>query len=332
MIQYIYFVKCPDCEDEPFDFFNDAKDYALGRLSQKPVITQVEVNRNDFGECEDSSDLGTIWSWEDMMGETDDEPAISVFTKDDLVGDYDADNDPEFAALDNSLDDVPDNFRKPIPDGMTIEELVEEMEENEDTVECSWCEELFDKSECRREVDLGWLCSRCEAAIKSRGEPLTFRENSYWDFLDEDVDTSEKHWFDNDVILVYEDLTVDAGDSTYTYDEYEYEVDPVDVFETLIWKDYLTAEDLKDFPGGIENFKKLVGNDDALIDTYLNSHFEDFVYKYEDKLKAYYETKAVSYAEDHFFDNPPADFEWPDTGYGNGAFASEADFWSYKEG
>jgi hypothetical protein len=68
----------------------------------------------------------------------------------------------------------------------TIEtRLVEGMEESEDTVECTWCEELFDKSECRKEVNLGWLCSRCEAAIKSRGETLTFKENNYWDFLDE---------------------------------------------------------------------------------------------------------------------------------------------------
>jgi hypothetical protein len=87
--------------------------------------------------------------------------------------------------------------RKPIPEGMTIEQLVEEMEENEDTVECAWCEELFDKSDCRYEVGaggpddgLGWLCSRCEMAIKSRGETLTFRENNYWDFLDEDLDTA----------------------------------------------------------------------------------------------------------------------------------------------
>lgn len=253
MIQYIYFVKCPNCDDEPFDFFNDAKAFALGCLSNKPIITQTEVCRNDFGECTDSSDLGTIWSWEDETGITDAEPAKSVFTRDDLVA-YDDEEDPEFAALDNSvdfeptetpevtetesdskpasesdadetkfhsddsLDKAPDNFRKPIPDGMTLRELVEEMETNEDTVECvccqelfpkedckydekhgwicpecqeeavecTWCEELYDRSECRYEVDLGWLCSRCEAAIKSRGETLTFKESSYWDFLEEE--------------------------------------------------------------------------------------------------------------------------------------------------
>lgn len=194
MIQYIYFVKCPNCEDEHFDFFDEAKEFALGCLSQKPTITQTEVNRNDFGECIDSCDLGTVWSWEDMMGETDAEPAKSIFTKDDLKLMADG-KDPEFDELDNSLDyeesetsEVSPIERKPIPEGMTIEQLVEEMEENEDTVECTWCEELFDKSECRKEVDLGWLCSRCEMAIKSRGETLTFREGSYWDFLDEEVD------------------------------------------------------------------------------------------------------------------------------------------------
>lgn len=202
MIEYIYLVKCPDRSEEPFDFFDEAKDFAIGCLGSNPIITQIEVDRNDFGECVDSRDLGTIWSWEDMVKETETEPAASVFTKDDLV-DYVPETDPEFAALDNTLDaevldTIPDNFRKPIPDGMTIKDLVEEMEENEDTVECTWCEDLFEKSECRYEVDLGWLCDRCQAAIMSRGEPLTFRENNYWDFLDEDIDNlAEAYTFKN---------------------------------------------------------------------------------------------------------------------------------------
>lgn len=209
MITYIYFVKCPNCEDEYFDFFDEAKEFALGCLSQKPVITQTEVCRNDFGECTEHCDLGTVWSWEDVMKDTytDAEPATSIFTKDDFTafeGDYNPENDPEFYEMDNSVDCESETSeaspveRKPIPEGMTIEQLVEEMEENEDMVECTWCNDLFDKSECRYEVGaggpddgLGWLCSRCEMAIKSRGEPLTFRENNYWDFLDEDI-TAER--------------------------------------------------------------------------------------------------------------------------------------------
>lgn len=198
MIEYIYFVKCPNCEDEPFEFFDKAKEFALGCLSQNPIITQTEVNRNDFGECTDSCDLGTVWSWEDLIAEPDTEPVASVFTQGHFA-EYNPDNDAEFDSIDNSvdfepetseisaIDEIPDNFRKPIPEGMTIEQLVEEMEKNEDEVECTWCNELFDKDQCRYEVDLGWLCGRCEAAIKSRGETLTFRENNYWDFLDEET-------------------------------------------------------------------------------------------------------------------------------------------------
>ncbi len=195
MVTYIYFVKCPNCEDEHFDFFDDAKAFAMSCMSQKPIITQTEVCRHDFGECTDSADLGTIWSWEDAMQGVSVEPECATFSKTATFGSDDS--DPEFDNLDNSVDfeavesetsEGSTAERKPIPEGMTIEQLVEEMEENEDTVECTWCNDLFDKSECRKEVDLGWLCSRCEMAIKSRGETLTFREGNYWDFLDEDLE------------------------------------------------------------------------------------------------------------------------------------------------
>ena len=179
MITYTYIVKCPQCEDEFFDFFDEAKEFALGCLTKKPIITQTEVNRNDFGECTDHCDLGTVWSWEDMMDATDAEPAVSIFTRDDLecmnhTGRpcYDA----EFDALDNSvdfepgvdevsaIDDIPDNFRKPIPEGMTIEELVEAMEENEDTVECTKCGGLFEKTSCTHNKEgFGWCCTSCES-------------------------------------------------------------------------------------------------------------------------------------------------------------------------
>lgn len=53
--------------------------------------------------------------------------------------------------------------------------LVEAFAEDE-KVNCGWCDQEFDRSECRKEVQLGWLCPYCESAIKSRGETLTFEE------------------------------------------------------------------------------------------------------------------------------------------------------------
>lgn len=388
MVEYIYFVKCPNCEDEHFSFFNDAKEHALCCLSQQPIITQVEVNRNDFGECVDSCDLGTVWSWRDMMKDTEEDPAISIFTKDDLVthGEYDPDSDPEFTELDNSLDFIPDNFKKPmsedfdhtqaaakcsrncydfykaiaskapqkeikkygkvaskfvkdqygltgdeaeellwdgyiiwkqlnetkkpVPPGMTIEQLVEEMEENEDTVECKWCNELFDKSECRYEVDLGYLCPRCEAAIKSRGETLTFRESLTSTFNpDELVDLEYKN--------VAAEVITDVIPATYWEPEdykaktvtkdFIYEV-PAEEVATFIYEDLLEEEDIKDVPGGFDTLE----NDDAWQE-FLNTHFDILLKKYYQKILDHFEEDAYEAAEEQFqkeYDDYAYDMKW----------------------
>lgn len=362
MIQYIYFVKCPNCEDEHFDFFDEAKAYALGCLGNKPIITQIEVDRNDFGECTDSSDLGQVWSWEDEVGEPEAEPA-TVFAKDDIKTAYDPDTDPEFQdddffainseepTAEPSAEDNSDNLRKPIPDGMTIEDLVEEMEENEDTVECTWCNDLFDKSECRYEVDLGWLCSRCEMAIKSRGETLTFKENNYWDFLDEetkepesvhdlgntydggypeeapkDLELEEAAQPSEKVELDYDALTitlcgnqrdVDDWDEVEHTDSYTYEVDKDDV-ATTIWENFITEEDVADVPGGLEALE-----DDAAWEKFLETHFDTLFEKYYNKLLDYYEEYATEDFQDNYsFSDYQADRE---ADYGDWLYHSRKD-------
>lgn len=307
MTHYVYILKCPDCEDEFFDFFEDAKICALKCLSDRPIITQTEVNRNDFGECTDHCDLGTVWTWEEALGNTEEKPCDTVFSKADTFSCPEC--DPEFDDLDNSIDPeieeisslsedleleyefkptelqkakaevfklnatqrfkqdetLPEIFalykelqperrtdpnddtfwekrmqedpraaqedflnfyqrfhelrrnnelyvsshdterraapssilgapsvagasavkfksveakdklmsesiykvadRKPIPEGMTLEELVEAMEENEDTVECTKCGGLFEKAACTHNKEgFGWCCTNCEPA------------------------------------------------------------------------------------------------------------------------------------------------------------------------
>ena len=48
--------------------------------------------------------------------------------------------------------------------------------ESEPTVTCGWCNEEVPQRDCRKEIDLGWICGHCEEAIKSRGEKLVFEE------------------------------------------------------------------------------------------------------------------------------------------------------------
>ena len=224
MIQYIYFVKCPNCEDEHFDFFDEAKEFALSCLSKKPVITQTEVCRNDFGECTDHSDLGTVWSWEDMMKDVPAAPEQLTFSKADLGHEYDPGNDPEFQdddffavnaeepAAPASEEEEP---RKLIPDNMTIEELVEAMEENEDTVECTVCEELFPKADSVKH-DHGYVCPTCNT-------PADAEDAFNQEFPEVEADDNEDNYpveefSETEVGRVVADLVVDEFEAVNGYD------------------------------------------------------------------------------------------------------------------
>lgn len=63
-----------------------------------------------------------------------------------------------------------------IGEGLELKDLEEDFDEEEETVECAWCNRKLPKCECHKEVDMGWLCDKCEQAINSRGETLTFEQ------------------------------------------------------------------------------------------------------------------------------------------------------------
>jgi hypothetical protein len=278
MIEYIYFVKCPCCEDEPFDFFDDAKGYAMGCLSKKPVITQTEVCRNDFGECTNSADLGTIWSWEDLMKDVPADNGLTILSKADT---FECDDDYFNCEFTDSIDSVPDNFRKPVPTNMTIEALVEEMEENEDTVECKVCEELFEKAHCHKDPERGWVCEGCSAP-------------------------SNDSWKQHKVTLEYPKLNITVQSAKQIkggwpgyedWDEwnedvfnFQYEADPESVAES-IWE-LMTEEDAADVPGGLDALE-----DNATFDAFMNAHLEELVEKYYTQLLDIFEDYAKEAAE-----------------------------------
>jgi hypothetical protein len=251
-----------------------------------------------------------------MMKDVPTDPEQTVFAKADTV-DCDTCADPEFDSLDNSVEEIPDAFRKPVPTDMSVEDLVEAMEENEDTVECKWCDELFDKSECRYEVNLGWLCDRCQSAIKSRGETLTFREGS----LDEAIDPREL------VELEYPSLTVtiygeqraeDDWDEFKHTDSHVFLVPKVEV-ATAIWEDYITEEDVADVEGGLEALE----DDDAAWEKFLETHFDDLFEKYNKQILDYFRDEAIEdfrvrsqedYSMGQWYDNSDAAYdEWRDS-------------------
>ena len=47
----------------------------------------------------------------------------------------------------------------------------------EDPVICSWCKDMFEKLDCKKEKDMGWLCDQCQRALESRGVELEFEED-----------------------------------------------------------------------------------------------------------------------------------------------------------
>ena len=76
-----------------------------------------------------------------------------------------ADDGNLIAKLKKYRDDLGDDF-----------EITNEALDEVDEVTCEWCAQPCAKEDCRHEDQLGWICSRCENAIKSRGEKLTFTE------------------------------------------------------------------------------------------------------------------------------------------------------------
>lgn len=295
MIEYIYFVKCPNCEDEHFYFFNDAKECAMSQLSKKPIITQTEVNRNDFGECTDSCDLGTVWSWEDMMKDVPADPEQTTFAKADTL---ECNNcfDPEFDELDNSLE--PTEVRKPVPADMSIDDLVEAMEVNEDDVECRSCKELFDKSECIYDKDYrGWLCSACQRAVVDHGGDLNIGEapltesSKYKDSVEFHYDTLTATIATEVIPATLEDPE-DYLEGEYT-DEFDFEVETSTV-EEVLW-DFLTEEDVSDVPGGLEALE-----DDTAWRAFLDVHFDELLEKYNDKFLRHFREDAEEAAKEEF--------------------------------
>ena len=50
-------------------------------------------------------------------------------------------------------------------------------------IHCQWCGELVPVSECRKELNLGWICDGCQRTLYSRGEKAVYADGA--DYLEE---------------------------------------------------------------------------------------------------------------------------------------------------
>ena len=48
----------------------------------------------------------------------------------------------------------------------------------EETVTCAWCKDKCEKTDCKKEKDLGWLCPQCERSLESQGVELEIEDDT----------------------------------------------------------------------------------------------------------------------------------------------------------
>ena len=52
-------------------------------------------------------------------------------------------------------------------------------------IHCAWCGELVPVSECKKELNMGWICDNCQKALYSRGEKAHYEEGA--DYFEESL-------------------------------------------------------------------------------------------------------------------------------------------------
>ena len=73
-------------------------------------------------------------------------------------------------------------------------------ESGEQWLHCAWCGELVPLSECKKELNMGWICKGCQDSLYSRGEHAVYDENAnfyddiieYEDSLKESIEEPKK--------------------------------------------------------------------------------------------------------------------------------------------
>ena len=166
-----------------FENKDAAIDYAKQHLDKLPFVDELEVSYDVNGEIEDVFNYKTIW--DHTMSDQEAEAAVADATDtEDAYWDFKGNQEVETEKNKNDIGDTT-WFE-------SIDNLVEEMEENEDMVECKECFDLFPKTDCIK-IDFGYVCPTCH----NNGKVFTVSDNEVFNV---DFPEYEKMNIENDMI------------------------------------------------------------------------------------------------------------------------------------
>lgn len=166
-----------------FENKDAAIDYAKQHLDKLPFVDELEVSYDANGEIEDVFNYKTIW--DHTMSDQEAEAAIADATDtEDAYWDFKGNQEVEAEKNKNDIGDTT-WFE-------SMDNLVEEMEENEDMVECKECFDLFPKTDCIK-IDFGYVCPTCH----NNGKVFTVSDNEVFNV---DFPEYEKMNIENDMI------------------------------------------------------------------------------------------------------------------------------------
>jgi hypothetical protein len=123
---------------------DEAITYAKDHLDKLPYVDEMEVVLDVDGDIEDVLSYTTIWD-HTMTDAAEEETEDDYW---DMLADIEAEKAANKHVIGNTT-----WFE-------SVDNLVETLEENEDTVECKECFDLFPKVDCIK-VDLGYICPVC---------------------------------------------------------------------------------------------------------------------------------------------------------------------------
>lgn len=166
-----------------FENKDAAIDYAKQHLDKLPFVDELEVSYDANGEIEDVFNYKTIW--DHTMSDQEAEAAVAdTIDTEDAYWDFKGNQEVEAEKNKNDIGDTT-WFE-------SMDNLVEEMEENEDMVECKECFDLFPKTDCIK-IDFGYVCPTCH----NNGKVFTVSDNEAFNV---DFPEYEKMNIENDMI------------------------------------------------------------------------------------------------------------------------------------